>query len=243
MWSACAERRLDVAEADPPARMALVHERVVAPVGHDRRARLERLLDVEDRGQLLEVEADLRDGLVGRLLGLGHDGHDRLALEADAVLGQHELLFGLDADEPEDRVPVVRDVRRGQGPDEPGNALGLGQVDAPDLRVMERAPDHLEVEHAGEDAVGRELRPPGHVADAVAPADRLADDVELGLIVPAPARYRPSPRPPRRWPGRSACSRCTGRCCPSVPSAISSALGAGSWSSSALVSMTMPGVQ
>ena len=107
-------------------------------MGDDRRARLERLLDVEDGGQLLEVQPDLRDRFVGGLLGLGHDGDDRLALEADALLGEHELLFGLDADEPEDRVAVVRDVGGGQGPDEAGDSLGLGGVDAPDQRVVER---------------------------------------------------------------------------------------------------------
>ena len=133
-----AQGAVHVAEADPPARMALVHERVVAPVGDDRGAGLERLLDVEDGGQLLEVEADLGDGLPGRLLGLGEDRDDRLALEADAVLGEDELLLRLHADEPQDRVRVVRDVRRGQGPDEPGDALGVGQVDAPDPRVVER---------------------------------------------------------------------------------------------------------
>ena len=137
MWSASREGRLDVAEAHAPAGMALVHERVVAPVGDDRGVGLERLLDVEDGGQLLEVEPDLGDGLQGGLLGLGDDGDDRLALEPDTVLGQHELLLRLDADEPEDRVRVVRDVRRGQGPDEAGHPLGLGQVDALDPRVMD----------------------------------------------------------------------------------------------------------
>ncbi len=34
------------------------------------------------------------------------------------------------------------------------------------------------MEHAGEDAVARELRPASHVADPVAPADGPADDVE-----------------------------------------------------------------
>ena len=112
-----------------------------------------------------------------------------LALEADAVLGEDELLLRLDADEPEDRVRVVRDVRGGQRADEPGHALRLGQVDALDPGVVERAADHLEVEHPGERPVGREDRPAGDVADAVAAVDRLADDVQCrGHRVGAPAR-------------------------------------------------------
>ena len=79
-------------------------------MGHDGRARLERLLDVEDRRQFLEIEMDLRDGLECCRFGFGHDCDDRLALEADAVLGQNEFLFRLDPDQRQDRVPVVGDV-------------------------------------------------------------------------------------------------------------------------------------
>ena len=107
-------------------------------------------------GQLLEVEPDLRDGLVGGFLGLGEDGDDRLALEADALLGEDELLLGLDADEPEDGVRLCGTSAAVRARTKPGHPLGLARVDAPDPRVMERAPDHLEVEHAGHDAVGRE---------------------------------------------------------------------------------------
>ena len=158
--------------------MALVHERVVAPVGHDRRPRPERLLDVEDRRQLLEVEPDPGDRLEGRLLGLGEDRDDRLALEPDALLGEDELLLGLHSDKRQDRVAVVRDVGGGEGADKARDALRVGQVDPPDPGVVEGAADHLEVEHAGERPVGGVLGPAGDVADGVAPADRPADDVE-----------------------------------------------------------------
>ncbi len=102
--------------------------------------------------------------------------------------GEDELLLRLDADEPEDRVHVVRHVRVGEGADEPGHALGLGQVDAPHQRVVGRAPDHLEVEHPGERPVRGEHAATGHVADAVTPADRPADDGELPGHRPASTR-------------------------------------------------------
>ena len=155
-------------------------KRVVAPVGHDRGAGLECLLDIEDGRQLLQVELDLRHRFQGRCLRLGDDGDDRLALVTDAVLGQHELLLGLHPDEAQDRVAVVRDVAGRQGTDEAGNPLGGGEVDAPDPRVMERAPDHLQVEHAREGAVGGVPGAARHVADPVTPSDRVADDVEVG---------------------------------------------------------------
>ncbi len=174
------ERRLDVAQAHAPAGMPLVHEGVRAPVGDDRGTRLERCLDVEDGRQLLEVESDPGHRLVRGRLRLGHDGDDGLALETDTILGQHELLFWLDTDERQDGVPVVRHVRGDQGPDEARHPLGLGQVDATDARVMQRAADHLQMEHAGEDAIRREGRPAGHVPDGVAPPDRAADRGQLG---------------------------------------------------------------
>ena len=117
------EPGLDVAEPDLALRVALVDERVVAPVGHDRGAGRERLLHVEHGGQLLEVEAHRGGGLDRGRLGLGEDRDDRLAHVADAVDGEDELLLGLDADQAEDRVHVVRHVLVGQRPDEARDPL------------------------------------------------------------------------------------------------------------------------
>ncbi len=47
-------------------------------------------------------------------------------------------------------------------------------------RVVERAADHLEVEHPREGPVRGVPGPPGDVADAVVALDGLADDVEVG---------------------------------------------------------------
>ena len=167
-----------VAVADAPAVMALVPEVVRVPVRHARRVGLQRLLDVEDRGQLLEVELDPLDRLVGRLLALGHDRGDRLAAVADALGGEHLLLVRLDPDQAEDRVDVLGDVRGGQRAHEAGDLLGLAEVDPLDARVHERVADHLEMEHPGVADVVDVLGRAGDVAHAVAALDVAPDDVE-----------------------------------------------------------------
>ena len=171
-------RRRDVAVADPPAVMALVDEVVRAPVRDDRRVGLERLLDVEHRRQLLEIELDARDRLERGRLGLGDHRRDRLAAVADPLGGEHLLLVRLDADQAQDRVDVLRDVRRGQRADEARHLLGLREVDPLDPRVHERVADHLQMQHPGVADVVDVLGRPGHVAHAVAPRDPAADDME-----------------------------------------------------------------
>ena len=171
-------RRRRVAVADPPAVVALVPEVVRVPVRDARRVGLERLLDVEDGGQLLEVQPDPLDRLDGGRLALGDDGHDRLAAVAGALGGEHLLLVRLDPDQAEDRVDVLRDVRGGQRADEPGHLLRLGQVDPADARVHERVADHLEMEHPGVADVVDVLGGPGDVAHAVAALDVAPHHVE-----------------------------------------------------------------
>jgi hypothetical protein len=117
-------------------------------------------------------------GFEGGVLRSGDDRDDRLATVADAIHRQDELFLGLHADEAEDRVHVVGDVRVGERPDEARDTLGVAQVDTPDPGVVDRASHDLEVEHPREGVVGRVLRPPGDVADAIAPRDRVADDVQ-----------------------------------------------------------------
>ncbi len=142
-----------------------------------------------------------------------------------------------------DRVDVVWHVRGGQGADEARHALGLRQIDPRDPRVMHGAADHLEVQHAREGAVAVVPGLPGDVAMSVATTDGLADDVEVrahrgrpsGLPAIASAAARTA-----RTMGRYPVQR---QMLPASACAMSSSLGAGSRSSSALETMTMPGVQ
>ena len=162
--------------------------------------------------------------------------------------GEHELLLGLDADEAEDRVDVVRHVLAVSARTKPGTRSASDRSMPPDPRVVERAADHLEVEHPGERAVGGELAsgrsrgrsPSLRWTDWPTTLQRLHR--ASGVAARLGRRRRARPRRSRS-PRRSAGSRCSGRCCPDSASAISSAVGAGLWSSSALATMTMPGVQ
>ena len=103
-----AERRLDIAEAQLLVVVFVVILEVVARVGlvDDGRAGLERLLDVEHRGQRVVVDATSLAARHGCRLALGDDGHDRLALVAHLVDGQQRLVVLAEIDQAEQRVLV-----------------------------------------------------------------------------------------------------------------------------------------
>ena len=205
----------------------------------------ERLLDVEDRRQLLEVEPDLRDGLQAAASVSARIATMASPLNRTRSSARTNSSSGSTPMSDEDRVPVVRDVGRGQGADEPGTrsaserSMPLIRAWWSGLRTI------LRWSMPGNDAVGGEDRPAGDVADAVAPRDRPADDVEVGAHrVGAPLaarRHRPRPRP--RSPGRSADSPCSGRCCRRARPRCRRSSASGSRSSRAVAIMTMPGVQ
>ncbi len=54
----------------------------------ERRARLEPLRAIGDRRQRLEIDLDQRGGVLGEIAAVGHHDRDRLADEADFVLGE-----------------------------------------------------------------------------------------------------------------------------------------------------------
>ena len=159
--------------------VALVDE-VVRPVRLDRgRAVGERLLDVEHDGQVLVGDLHRAGALERGLLARGDHGDDRLALVEDAVLGQHRLVVRLDADEPQDRVPVGRHVGVREHLDDAGDGERRRDVDRLEQRVVALGARHLEVQEAGRVAVLEELRAAGDVAERVRALDRRADDVEV----------------------------------------------------------------
>ena len=76
----------------------------------ERRAGLQRLVDVEDGGQHLVVDLDLGRGLVCGALAVGQHRNHRLALPAHLVGGQHLLVLRPDLDQDQDGVDIVRHV-------------------------------------------------------------------------------------------------------------------------------------
>ena len=128
---------LDVAEAQLLVIIDVVIGERVLRIGFvdDRRAGLQRFLDVEHRGQRLVVDADLCQGLEGLAVAVGDDRHDRLALVAHLVDRERRLVVLAEIDQAEQRVEVARHVGAANDPAHPGRALGLGRVDAADARV------------------------------------------------------------------------------------------------------------
>ncbi len=171
------EAGFDVAEANATALVAFV-DVVVRPVLLERR-RLDRLLDVEDRRQILVVDADAAGTLLGGGAGFGEDGADLLAHEQHVALGQHRLVVRPDADQPQDGVPVLRHVLVGEHPDDARHGQRRRDVEG-ELRVVPRRADHHEVQGVGEVHVLVELGAAGDVPARIRPRHGGADDREVG---------------------------------------------------------------
>ena len=192
---------LNVPKAHPAALVSFVDKVVGAPMGDNGRVRLERLFDVEHGRQFFQVELDFGDSLLGGLLGFGHDGRDLLALVAHPIRGQHRLIVGLDPDQAEDGIDVLGNILVGEGPHKARHLFRFGKVDALDLGVVHRAANHLEMEHVGELSVVHIDGLAGHVAQAIATRNGLANDIQgfvchdLNLLCCRPVV---GPRP--RWP-------------------------------------------
>ena len=126
-----------------------LEENVVAPMlVHERGARLARRAHVADRRQFLEVQGYARRDI----LGFGarrRDAHrDELADMPDLAGRERRLLGDLEAGQSRhgpDRVDAVQ-IRRGEHP----IPNGVGNFDAANAGMGERAADEGDVLHAGE---------------------------------------------------------------------------------------------
>ena len=67
---------------------------------HEFAAPVERVLDVDDRGERVEVELDELGGVLGDVRGLGDDDRDRLADEAHVAVGERAQRRGPPASGP-----------------------------------------------------------------------------------------------------------------------------------------------
>ena len=178
----------------------------------ERRTRLHRGLDVDDRGERLVLDDDDLGAVLGRRLGLRDDERDRLSGEDD-LLARERLGRAVGAGRRE------REVRR----QEDGDDTGYGQrgllVDASDARVRLGREDGTRMQQAVDVAVGRE---PGRAGDLVRRVDARPRDADQRVAhrvlrsrarVPRPERARR--RPPRARAGtrrrRSGRRRCPPR--------------------------------
>jgi hypothetical protein len=149
----------------------------------DRRAVLQRLLDVEHRRQVHVVDPHGGGARERGGLGLGDDRDDRLAEVAHLVHGQDRLVVRLDLDQLQRRVQVVRDVGPGEDSHHARHRERGGRVDTREPGVVTGRPVHLEVQQAAGADVLEELRTSGDVAEGIRSGDHGADDVEVVVLV------------------------------------------------------------
>jgi hypothetical protein len=121
----------------------VVWKQVRSPLLDRGRVGGDRILEVEHRLLLLDVQLNQRRGFDCNVLAFGHDRTDRLTLPHDLRVGQHRLVQRPDPDQAEDRVPVVRDVLRGDDRGHPRQRLGLARIHAAQHTAGDRAAHRL----------------------------------------------------------------------------------------------------
>ena len=184
------QRRLDLALLELPVGEQVAALVELGGVG------VERVLGVVDHRQRLVVDLDQVDGGERRVLGLGGDERDRLAVVADDLVGEHvrACLQRPDLERlPGDVDPdgVAGNVGRRVDGDDAVEALGGRGVDAgePGVRVVGALEPR--VQHPRQREVGGVDRAPGHLLDRVVAGEVRADHAPAGLQVD-PA-HPPSP--------------------------------------------------
>ena len=159
---------------------AVILERILRIRGVDRRcARLQRFLDVEDRGQLIVGDAHQRHRLERRAFAGRDDAEDRLAFVAHDVRRQRRLVILAELNEAQQRVEIDRHVG---GPDDPFHARRARRrriVDRADARMRMRAAQDFQVQQVSEAVIVIIRRGAGDVPQHVLPLRRLADFYEI----------------------------------------------------------------
>jgi hypothetical protein len=159
--------------ADLPAERHVVRRHLV-DLG---RALLGGALGGRHRRQRLPVHRDQIGGVVGGVLALGDHHRDRIAHVAGGLAGQRRVRRDLQlGQEPAagQRVDPGH-VLAGEDGDHAGMRLGLGDVDAADLRVAVRAPHERGIGHAGKLEVVGVVALAGDEAGVLAPLDARAE--------------------------------------------------------------------
>ena len=139
----------------------------------------QHVVHVADAGQRVVVDLDQLGAVLGQRPAVGHHDGDRVADQAHGVTGQRregrQQQVGR-ADRREVGGHAV-EVGGGEHRPHPGHGQRLGDVDAPDPGVRERAAHEGGVQHAGQ----------GDVVDVAAPAGedaRVLDPLDAGAGEP-----------------------------------------------------------
>lgn len=179
------ERTVDVAEVEGP----LVGEVRAVCLVEDRRVGGERLDRVDQRWQLVELDVDLVDTVLGGVPRLGDDGDDRLTDVPDLVHGQRVLRDG-GGPEVHARVHLGLAVLARDHRDDAGHLQRPRDVDRADVGVRHGAAQDGRVQHAGELQVGDVAATADQQARVLGSAEVLADDVVARLAVGLDVAHR-----------------------------------------------------
>ena len=151
-----------------------------------------RLLHVQHRGQLLVLDLDQVEGVLGDVRVGRADGGDRVAAEDQLLVGEQEAAQPAQrrqaADRRDDAVAGVRQVRRGEHGEHALERLRLRGVDADQARVGDGAALDASVEHPRQPHVGAVPCPSGHLVGSVV-ADGAGSDHLVGLVCGDHARH------------------------------------------------------
>ncbi len=164
-----------------------VHDDVVRRVLVElRRARLDRLPRVDDRRQLVEVDLDRLQGVIGLVDAFRDDDRDRIA----------DLMHLAQREQPR-RGDVVVDpgglpgagkrihlgeILTGEHADDARHGLRAAGVDAADPGVGHRRAQHGRIGHAGQPDIVEEVPAAGHQFRVFAPPDRLCRRASSGSL-------------------------------------------------------------
>ncbi len=156
----------------------------VVRLEQDRRPGRHRLFRIEDRGQVLVLDLDPAERLLGEGDRLRGDERDRLADVADRLERQDRRVragahcaAGLAG-----QVGVqlrAFDVLAGEHARDAGQRPCLRDVESDDPRVRPAAPKHLDVEHVRHREIGRVHRRPDRLSKCVDPPQGLTNLAEL----------------------------------------------------------------
>ena len=144
-----------------------------------RSTRLQRLFDVEHRGQGLVVDPDLGGGRGSGRLGLGDHRGDRLAAVTDLVERQRRLVVGAEVEEDEQGVDLLRHVLGGEDAHHARHLRRLADVHRTDSGVVMRTARELHVQHPGHGMVVEEAAASGDVPQRILALGRLTDLVQV----------------------------------------------------------------
>ena len=151
----------------------------------DGRARLQRLVDIDDPGQDLVVDLDQLESCRGDACRRGRDRRHRVA-GVQRLLARHhvaaDVAHVLDA-EGDRLVPrKLRQIAAGHDGLDARQGRGLRRVDRSDERVRMRTAQDLADQHAGLGGVSREGRSTGHLVLAIRAIGALADPLVVRTV-------------------------------------------------------------